>query len=711
MEFFAKFNQLSAEEILSRVNLATAADGRSYICPICGHGTNGDGIRPRIGKTEKETRWMCFGTCGQKAYSNFDVACAALGLNTADTATAVKELKEIFGLDDNNQQSPSSRGEPARDETNKKLFKVPMSAREGVKPVHADDTEPRDRTGLYDYCRRYYSLRKFVDEQGGTWRGLTYETLNAAGCLYHGDYNGYGDGVPRPSIIFPYSEKFFFVRSVVDKERRVTKNAPRELYIAAPIALDVPNFVVEGEIDSLSIKQVMPGYGVVAVGGVGNSKLLLDALDKKFGNAERKPRFVVLFDNDTAGEKDAPELVNRLRAAGYPAKISFLEGTDREKCDANDLLRRGKLFDRLVEILDSVTNELESQAATLTKPDNADVPAQIDESAADVGETFGRSIFEYFTEKFFVDVAVTSRYAERKTGFSNIDDDGKLVLVPGLYLLGGLPATGKTTFSWQLLCQLADRGETCIYCSYEMSELELFSKAIARKLFESDSSRSTRLDLTSFNIRRGRVTNLDEIQSAAKCFSSSRELDLRVAELSNEPVPVLIEKIKPLVANVTKSPVVVVDYLQILPAANDAKRESLDDSLRRLKNFQRESNSTIILISSFNRANYWQPVSFESFKETGGIEYSADCVLGLETFVTVEGNLTGENYRSARKAAITDTYKQDTRTVKLTCLKNRNGNAFDVYFDYHCKFDCFKPTDEPVDATDVTPPDDLVDVR
>ena len=698
MEFFEKFNKLSAEEILSRVNLDDAQKGGGYICPFCSHGKNGDGVKPRIGE-KGDTRWNCFGTCGQD-YSNYDVACAALGLNADDRAASIKELKEIFGLDDDNQQSSSSRGEPARAGENDS----------GTKKT----TEPRNFTGLYDYCRRNYSLRKFVDEQGGKWRGLTYETLNSAGCLYHGDYNGYGDDVPSPSILFPYSAHFWLVRSTVDRERRVAKDSKRELYIAAPIVLDVPNFVTEGEIDSLSIKQVMPGYGAVAVGGVSNSKLLIEELNKQFGDAEQKPRFVVCLDNDDGGEKNVQKFVDRLRAAGYPAVYSFLEGTNAGKCDANDLLQRGKLFDRLVEILDSVTSELENQAATLqaepvTKIDNADEPAQVTESAADVGETFGRSISEYFTEKFFADVAVTSKYAERKTGFENLDD--KLTLIPGLYLLGGLPATGKTTFCWQLLNQLAGNGELCIYCSYEMSELELFTKSMARKIFERDSGLSERLDLTSFNIRRGRVTNHAEIQLAAKFFSSSRELNLRVAELSNESVPVLIEKIKPLVANVTKSPVITLDYLQILPAANvDAKRESLDDSLRRLKNFQRESNATFIVISSFNRANYWQPVSFESFKESGGIEYSADCVLGLETFVKVEGNLTGDNYRNARKQAITATYKQDTRTVKLSCLKNRNGSAFDIFFDYHCKFDCFKPNYEPVDD-DVTPPEDeLIDV-
>ena len=39
---------------------------------------------------------------------------------------------------------------------------------------------------------------------------------------------------------------------------------------------------------------------------------------------------------------------------------------------------------------------------------------------------------------------------------------------------------------------------------------------------------------------------------------------------------------------------------------------------------------TIIVISSVNRANYMQPIDFESLKESGGIEYSADVIWGLQ---------------------------------------------------------------------------------
>ena len=82
-------------------------------------------------------------------------------------------------------------------------------------------------------------------------------------------------------------------------------------------------------------------------------------------------------------------------------------------------------------------------------------------------------------------------------GFENLDAEQFFSL--GLYVIGATPAAGKTTFCWQLLEQLARRGETCIYCSYEMSRLELFSKSLARELFKRNPEHTP----TSPQIRRG----------------------------------------------------------------------------------------------------------------------------------------------------------------------------------------------------------------
>ena len=223
----------------------------------------------------------------------------------------------------------------------------------------------------------------------------------------------------------------------------------------------------------------------------------------------------------------------------------------------------------------------------------------------------------YLKQDFKAEIEESKKYALRKTGFENIDEHQ--IFSSGLYLLGATPAAGKTTFAWQMAEQLAKKGEICIYCSYEMSRLELFSKSIARELFKRNPSTS----LTAAEIRRGGWTNeIDKIIED----SQFEDCDLRTIELHDETIDDLLRILRPQCVRQEKSPVVFIDYLQIIPSAKDNVKNGIDDTVRKLKIFQRETNTTFIVISSFNRMNYINAVSFESFKESGNIEYTADVV-------------------------------------------------------------------------------------
>ena len=107
----------------------------------------------------------------------------------------------------------------------------------------------------------------------------------------------------------------------------------------------------------------------------------------------------------------------------------------------------------------------------------------------------------------------------------------------------------------------------------------------------------------------------------------------------------------------------------------------------RLKDYQRETNATLIVISSFNRENYWQAASFSSFKESGAIEYSADSVWALQNHgVDAEGN--------ADKTEMMKMSREKIRKIKLSCLKNRNGSAYDCYFRYYAEYDYFEAIED-----------------
>ena len=300
---------------------------------------------------------------------------------------------------------------------------------------------------------------------------------------------------------------------------------------------------------------------------------------------------------------------------------------------------------------------------------------------------------EYVTTNAFqTDVAEMRLYADRKTGFENLDD--YQFFTPGLYVIGATPAAGKTTFCWQLLEQLARKGESCIYCSYEMSRLELFSKSFARELFKRDKDTK----LTAAQIRRG-ATSAELERVISDCVAEP--VNFSVLELQDETVDDLLKLLKPLCTDKAKAPVVCLDYLQIMPTGRESTKLGIDETVRKLKKFQRDTNTTFIVISSFNRTNYAQSVSFESFKESGNIEYTADVVWALQ--LNVMNEIKGGELVSETRRKIDEAKKQKPRQINLKCLKNRQGTNYECCFLYHSAHDCFKPC-KPFDEEDLLAP-------
>ena len=286
---------------------------------------------------------------------------------------------------------------------------------------------------------------------------------------------------------------------------------------------------------------------------------------------------------------------------------------------------------------------------------------------------------DYFANQIKADIEVMKNYGERLTGFKNIDK--QQIFSPGLYVIGATPAAGKTTFCWQLLEQLAEHGEDCIYCSYEMSGLELFTKTASRRLFLKDKQTT----LTAAEIRRGAWSaQLDCVINEV----ANSKTNLQVMEMQDESIDELLIRLKPLCFNKQKAPVICLDYLQIVPSSKESAKLGVDDSVRKLKKFQRDTNSTFIVISSFNRANYAQGVSFESFKESGNIEYTADVVWALQLFVL--NSINPSNIADSRKK-IDESKKKQPRQIQLKCLKNRQGTNYDCYFNYYSAHDYFEP--------------------
>lgn len=214
-----------------------------------------------------------------------------------------------------------------------------------------------------------------------------------------------------------------------------------------------------------------------------------------------------------------------------------------------------------------------------------------------------------------------------------------------------------------------------------MSRLELFTKSLAAELFQrSDAT------LTAADIRRGSFSA--ELFDILEEFQNS-DGGVNVLELSGETVDDLLKLLKPFCNQADKPPVVVVDYLQIIPSLEKDLKRGIDDTVRKLKLFQRDTNTTFIVISSFNRTNYLSPVSFESFKESGNIEYTSDVVWALQ--LNILNSFKEGKDISAKRNEIDSAKKQQPREIQLKSLKNRHGNNYDCFFKYFSAHDFFLP--------------------
>ena len=323
------------------------------------------------------------------------------------------------------------------------------------------------------------------------------------------------------------------------------------------------------------------------------------------------------------------------------------------------------------------------------KPPTADKPptTQIKPPTVAIIDTkklFGENANEFFKNSLAAFILENQKFQYRKTGFSNIDEFSNFL--PGIYVLGGLPALGKTTFALQLSNQLAHSGETCILCSFEMSAGYLYSKLLAQEInfinckgIEPDGTfgkTPTKFIKASDIIFGNFKYHEDEYKTVMKNFEEN-PLPLYIWEITQIDLNKILNRINQICKTLEKPPVVILDYLQLLTGAADNQKSALDDTLHKLFNFRRETGTTFIIISSLNRMNYYTEINFESFCGSGGIEYSADVVWGLQLLL---GNRTHEEAK-----------KEIPRKIQLKCLKNRFGANYDVGFFYYPDMEIFRP--------------------
>ncbi len=297
-----------------------------------------------------------------------------------------------------------------------------------------------------------------------------------------------------------------------------------------------------------------------------------------------------------------------------------------------------------------------------------------------------RFVGEYLEQKFKGDVDRFSGYKYRKTGFSNLDE--KISLYPGLYVLGAVSSLGKTTFIGQLADQLAEAGDHVLYFSLEQSEFELVSKGISRMTARENLETA----VSAIKIREGYLS--DSVERAIENYRSIAGTEAIIECGFDTTVVTITDTVRDYISKTGIQPVVIVDYLQIVRPIDirQTAKDAVDVHVRAFKKLQVDNDLVVILISSLNRANYLTPVDFESFKESGGIEYTADVIWGLQLEVMNSEIFDGDKKLKQKREIVRQAKNENPRKIELVCLKNRYGiSNYHCEFLYYAQYDLFVP--------------------
>lgn len=301
---------------------------------------------------------------------------------------------------------------------------------------------------------------------------------------------------------------------------------------------------------------------------------------------------------------------------------------------------------------------------------------------------------EYLTGDWYkLAVDGMRKYAGRLTGFENLDKIQPLY--PGLYVFGAGSSMGKTTFMHQMADQLAARGEHVIFFSMEQTRVQMVSKSLSRTMYkEQQDNKVANVAFPAIDLYSGKTSPSESSIEAYKKYAARVNIVECTFETRAADIMKYVEDF--MQQNPGIKPVVFVDYLQIIPPEEDNSKatpfDTASKNVKALKNFQKNHDLVMFVISSLNRANYYIPLDFESFKNSGDIEYSADCVWGLELAVIQAKIFEEESSQKGRKRKIAAKEKaKEFRRLRLVCLKNRFGlSNYSVEFQYVPKFDTFE---------------------
>ena len=626
----------------------------TYICPACGNGSGREGTGiALIPGTEDHRRYKCF-VCD---LCEDNVGLYKIANSITDDREAFEGIYSYYGLTVENAHAPSKPA--AAPKAAAAPVTIPKTA---AAPAEISSSAP-DRLEETDYLKR---------------RGISIETARRFGLRYDPEWRhpNVSMAVPAsPRIIVPVQGGNYMARDTRDRLSPEQERYKKSKYKAneeagwtfntGALTNTVKNviFVTEGEFDAMSI--IEAGGEAVALGSLANGRYLLDQLKK---TPTSKPLAIAL-DNEADPEKAArvskaaAELKAGIEALGCKAVI-VPPGEIAGSCkDANERLvsdRRG-LVESVARVTANITAMISAESAAESA---AEKDAELNEYRA---VTAGRRV-----SGLIENIKAFKSKPCIPTGLSDVDRQLDGGLYEGLYVIGALSSLGKTTFVMQAADNIADDGTDVLIFSLEMSAEELIGKSISRETARYCLKNS--VDMKNAKTVRGitdggryKFYKEEEKKVIREAFRAYNRYSGRIYLIEGSgdiTCGTVREAVERHIRLTGRRPVVVVDYLQILasPDVHFTEKQATDRNVTELKRISRDFGIPVIAISSLNRASYKEAVSMSSFKESGGIEYGTDVLIGMHFKGAGE---TGFDVEKAKSAV--------PRLIELVVLKNRSG--------------------------------------
>ncbi len=459
------------------------------------------------------------------------------------------------------------------------------------------------------------------------------------GCKYGKDYQ----------YVLPVSDNYLILRSANnDKKSKYINLGNPEIfnvdYLEHSSLTGKQLFITEGIFDALSLEEL--NFPAVAINSTTMTEKLIKTMEENKDQLKDK-LFVLALDNDQSG-RDASK---KLKEALYGLDLSYADLNLTDYKDVNEFF--------------------------------VEDPELLKEMIEYIG--LAGTTYEYLLNEFKDDQVKRFNEPDIKTGFKQLDNILGGGMYPGFYVLGSISSLGKTALALQMADKIAEQGQSVLFFSLEMGRYEMTCRSLTRVLYEQEHDQ----DITTGHILKTSYQYKDMYSEGAfkKAQETYMEKTAKNLSLIEGNFDIDANKLRIMVKEYTgrtgKKPVVFVDYLQVLKPseARMTDKQHIDQTVVELKRISRDLDLPVVAISSFNRSSYNNDATFEAFKESGSIEYTADVVFGLQ----FRKNKDDDDINQLKN--------REPRPLDLVILKNRRGKAYEkIELNYYAKQNYFVET-------------------